>query len=156
MSCRHGRREFSAPGGRGFVDRSLGAQQIAAALREAGASVVVHDDEFAKDTPDEVWLKEAGRRGWLVVSKDKRIATRTLELLAIARAGARVFILGAGNMTYIPHFAKLLTANFTAAVGTLRQACPGAVVLGVAGRLAPGERPARCDHRPGGRCPPCG
>jgi predicted nuclease of predicted toxin-antitoxin system len=82
-----------------FVDRSLGAYQIAAALRAAGAFVVTHDEVFPRDTPDDVWLEEAGRRGWLVLSKDKRIGSRTLELLAIARAGARVFILGAGNMT---------------------------------------------------------
>jgi hypothetical protein len=36
-------------------------------LRVAGATVVAHDECFEPDTPDEDWLAEAGRRGWIVL-----------------------------------------------------------------------------------------
>ncbi len=86
-------------GGIFFVDRSLGGRRIVEALRLSGASAIAHDEEFPIDATDEKWLEEAGRRRWLVLTKDNRITRRTLELLAIARAEARVFVLGAGNMT---------------------------------------------------------
>ena len=86
-----------------FVDRSLGGRRIVEALRQSGASPI--------DATDEEWLEEAGRRRWLVLTKDSRIARRTLELLAIARAEARVFVLGAGNMTSAEMSAILVRAS---------------------------------------------
>jgi len=32
--------------------------------------VIAHDDVFARDTDDEVWLRQAGRRRWVVLMKD--------------------------------------------------------------------------------------
>lgn len=55
------------------MDRSLGARTVAAVLRSSGYEVVVHDDCFALDTADDVWLREAGKRGWVVLSKDDYI-----------------------------------------------------------------------------------
>lgn len=94
-----------------FVDRSLGGRRIVEALRQSGASAIAHDEEFPIDATDEEWLEEAGRRRWLVLTKDSRIARRTLELLAIARAEARVFVLGAGNMTSAEMSAILVRAS---------------------------------------------
>lgn len=41
-----------------FIDRSLGSQGVAQALRNAGARVEVHDDHFAVNEQDTVWLAE--------------------------------------------------------------------------------------------------
>ncbi|MGH9517920.1 MAG: hypothetical protein ACRD3P_19810 [Terriglobales bacterium] len=80
------------------MDRSLGRELIATALREANVSVKVHDDQFAPNARDEEWLAEVGKRGWIVLTKDRRFHTRVLEITAIARAKAKVFKLTAANI----------------------------------------------------------
>jgi predicted nuclease of predicted toxin-antitoxin system len=81
-----------------FVDRSLGKQIIASALRKAGYSVEVHDDHFPPDAPDNLWLSDVSRRGWVVLTKDKRIRYRASELAAVSATRARVFTLTAGSI----------------------------------------------------------
>ncbi len=93
-----------------FIDRALGSRRVAGALREAGAVVEVHDDHFAKDTADEDWLPEVARRGWVVLTKDQRIAYRRLEREAVARAGARLFVLVNRNMSAASMSAALVVA----------------------------------------------
>ena len=56
-----------------FVDRSLGRKIIPGALRDAGEEVRIHDEHFPQDAKDEVWLAEAGKQGWVVLTKDKNI-----------------------------------------------------------------------------------
>ena len=53
-----------------FVDRSLGRRIIPDALRAANAQVELHDDHFPQDARDQTWLAEAGKRGWVVLTKD--------------------------------------------------------------------------------------
>ncbi len=81
-----------------FLDRSLGRYSIANALRAAGASVEIHDDHFAPAATDAEWLGAVGTRGWLVLTKDKRIQQRVIELTAVAKARVRMFQLTAGNL----------------------------------------------------------
>ena len=81
-----------------FIDRALGKHAVASALRVAGARIELHDEHFAPDARDEDWLIEVGRRGWAVLTKDKRFHNRVLELTAIARSQARVFKLTAGTL----------------------------------------------------------
>ena len=69
-----------------FVDRSLGGQIVASGLRGEGETVEVHDDHFAKDTPDVTWLAAVGEKGWVVLSKDDRIRTNALEREALLAA----------------------------------------------------------------------
>lgn len=64
-----------------FIDRSLG-RGVVKALRDAGASVESHDDHFPQDAPDESWLARAGRDGWIVITKDRRIRYRPNEIEA--------------------------------------------------------------------------
>jgi hypothetical protein len=82
-----------------FVDRSLGRHQVATALRNAGARVEVHDAHFRPDCPDDEWLPEVGRRGWVVLTKDARIRYRPSERSALERAGVVAMVLTAGNLT---------------------------------------------------------
>jgi len=68
-------------------------------LRAQGASVVTHNERFPERTPDEVWLRESGRQGWIVLSKDKMIRRRRLELDSIRHHGVAAFFLTSGDLT---------------------------------------------------------
>jgi hypothetical protein len=47
---------------------------------------------------DEEWLAEAGRRGWIVLTKDRRIRRRRAEIEAIARHDVNAFVLARGSL----------------------------------------------------------
>ena len=78
-----------------FVDRSLGRRVIPNALRDAGARVELHDDHFSQDARDQVWLAEAGKRDWVVLTKDKHLRYRAVETNALMSAKVRAFVLTA-------------------------------------------------------------
>jgi hypothetical protein len=63
------------------------------ALAAAGFDVVPHDRHFAVDTPDELWIAEVGRRGWVMLSQDYMILRRSAQRDAVMRAGARLDLL---------------------------------------------------------------
>ncbi len=80
------------------MDRSLGKRYVPEALRQAGAVVHAHDAFFDPMTPDEVWLAQAGQRGWIVLTKDDNIRRHQLALAAIMRHRVRAFVLPTGNL----------------------------------------------------------
>ena len=82
-----------------FIDRSLGGKIVAAKLRESGLSVVAHDEYFPQNCPDEEWLRIVGSRGWIVLTRDTRIRTRSLEIQAFAEANVLGFVLTAKNLS---------------------------------------------------------
>jgi predicted nuclease of predicted toxin-antitoxin system len=82
-----------------FLDRSLGKEKVAGALRAAGAHVEIHDLHFSPDARDDDWLQEVGRRGWVVLTKDKHIRRRATELAALRNARVSAFVLTSGNLT---------------------------------------------------------
>lgn len=55
--------------------------------------VIWLEDEFTHDVPDEEWLAEAGRQGWLVITHDRKIRTRPGERRAIMENGVGCFIM---------------------------------------------------------------
>jgi hypothetical protein len=65
-----------------FVDRSI-PRSVAEALKLVRADVRWLEDEFAHNTPDADWLSDVGRRGWLVIGRDRRIRYRPAEKQAI-------------------------------------------------------------------------
>ena len=81
-----------------FIDRSLGIDPIRTELIKAGLVVEIHDDHFARDEEDRVWLRTVGERGWVVLTKDQRLRYRPLEIAALRASKARVFVLTAGNL----------------------------------------------------------
>lgn len=81
-----------------FIDRSLGRETVAAALRAAGAQVEPHDAHFPPNAPDQEWLQAVGARGWVVLSKDKNIRYRGAEKAAVAGAEVALFIFRGGSM----------------------------------------------------------
>lgn len=82
-----------------FVDRSLGRTFIVEALRAAGETAIAHDDLFRQDTLDPDWLSEAGRKRWVVLTKDKNVRRNGLERAAIVNARVACFMLGRGDAT---------------------------------------------------------
>ena len=53
----------------------------------------IHSDHFAHDTQDADWLLEIGKRGWVLLSKDRHILTRPLEIITFLRANIHAFVL---------------------------------------------------------------
>ena len=82
-----------------FVDRALGQKAVPEALCKAGAKVEVHIDHFPCDALDQDWLPVVAQRSWVVLTKDKNIGSKHLEVLAITQYGAKVFVLNSGNLT---------------------------------------------------------
>jgi hypothetical protein len=117
-----------------FLDESLDSDSIARALREAGAEVERLTAHFPKGTSDERWLALAGSRGWVVLTRDKRIRYRKLERLALMTAGVRAFVFTGGNVT-LGETAAILARS----VPRMRRLCsaePGPFIyhVGVAGK----------------------
>ncbi len=82
-----------------FLDESLDSHSVVSALRDAGATVVRHTEQFPRGVADEIWLGQAGKSGWIVLTRDKRIRYRQLERLALQAAGVRAFVFTGGNVT---------------------------------------------------------
>lgn len=81
-----------------FIDRCLG-KKLADSLRKKGATVEIHDDHFKQDIEDKDWLRIVGERNWVVLTKDQKIASRTLELEAVAEGNVRLFAFVDGDVS---------------------------------------------------------
>jgi hypothetical protein len=82
-----------------FIDECLGGQRLAQVLVAQGASVVLARDRFPAGTPDAEWLPVVGALGWIVLTKDRHIRRRPLELYALVRARVRAFVLTATELS---------------------------------------------------------
>jgi predicted nuclease of predicted toxin-antitoxin system len=60
--------------------------------------VEIHDDHFARDEEDRVWLQAVGDKNWVVFTKDQKLRYRPLEIAALRASKAKVFVLTAGNL----------------------------------------------------------
>ena len=122
-----------------FLDESLDSLSVVSALRNAGANVVRHTERFPRGAADEVWLTEAGRNGWIVLTRDKRIRYRKLERDALQAAKVRAFVFTGGNVT-----AKDTGAILARALPRIQRICqsvPGPFIYHI-GRSG---RPVRMD-----------
>jgi hypothetical protein len=75
-----------------FTDRDLG-KQFGEILKSGGLTVERHGDHFAPDTPDEAWLAEVGRRGWIALTHDSRIRYKPNERDAVMRHGVSLLVI---------------------------------------------------------------
>ncbi len=82
-----------------FVDRCLGCYDVPNALRSAGLRIEVHKDHFESRCEDDQWLTEVGKRGWVVLTKDKSFRSRQVEVAALMRSTAATFVLTNANTT---------------------------------------------------------
>jgi hypothetical protein len=74
-----------------FFDNNL-SPVLVQALQVLGEDVQHLRDTFPPDTPDAVWIPDVARRGWILVTRDKRIRKRPLEVHALAHAKLSAFI----------------------------------------------------------------
>ena len=69
-------------------------------LRTAGSVAHVQGPEtFGTGTPDVNWLPQVGERGWILITKDKNIRKREIELRALNQSRVRAFVLTASVLT---------------------------------------------------------
>ena len=80
-----------------FIDISAWSYRLRDALAELDAPFVALSERFPQNTPDTEWLKEAGKQGWIVLTRDKHIRRRPNELQAFRDSGVIVFVLTAGD-----------------------------------------------------------
>jgi aryl-alcohol dehydrogenase-like predicted oxidoreductase len=84
-----------------FVDRSLG-KSIVEALRDVGLTVHsmadVYGEKRAQRLADEVWLRDAGKNDWIVLTKDDAIRRRPAERDALTEAEVRAFCLTSAQL----------------------------------------------------------
>ncbi len=76
-----------------FVDRSLGRGPVAEAIRRAGFEVELMDDHFAQDADDADWIPVVADRGWVIVTRDRRILFNPVERAALENSGAHYIAL---------------------------------------------------------------
>lgn len=82
-------------------------------MRQEGVDVKVHADHFPPDAPDEAWLEFAGREGLIVLTRDKGIRKRVLEVEAFRRHRVRAVVLigrGAQGLTNEENLRAIRTA----------------------------------------------
>jgi predicted nuclease of predicted toxin-antitoxin system len=108
-------------------------------LRDAGANVIRHTQRFQRGIADDVWLAEAGRNNWVVLTRDKRIRYRTLERAALHAANVRAFVFTGGNVTAKDTSAILSRALVK--IGRICQSVPGPFIYHI-GRSG---KPVRMD-----------
>ena len=82
-----------------LIDQCLGRHALATALAARCARAETLARHFADDTPDHEWLAVAGKRRWVVLTKDSHFRQRPLELAAILASNVRAFVLSAGKLT---------------------------------------------------------
>ena len=82
-----------------FFDENFGRKKIKELLQGVDARVEVHADHFETGTEDAEWIPEVTKRGWIILSFDRRIRYKANERAAIREHRARVFFLTAAETT---------------------------------------------------------
>jgi hypothetical protein len=59
----------------------------------------VLEDYFESNVVDEEWLRFVGQKGWIAITKDKRIRYRSPALEVIGKEKVKLFVLNKGNLT---------------------------------------------------------
>jgi hypothetical protein len=82
-----------------FIDRCLGRIVVAEALRAIGEHVELHHNHFEQAATDQQWLVPAGKRGWVVLTKDRHIKTNQIEIASLIQANVACFNLVSAEMS---------------------------------------------------------
>jgi predicted nuclease of predicted toxin-antitoxin system len=82
-----------------FIDECVAMRQVAEVVRDAGHVAHVQGEAtFGTGTPDVEWLPKIGERDWILITKDKNIRKREIELRALRQSGVRAFVITAGGL----------------------------------------------------------
>jgi hypothetical protein len=91
----------------------LGQHAVPTALRERGLVVRTLADIYgaaeAQEISDVEWIALAGKRDWVVLTKDGRIRLREAERLALEQARVRAFCLVRQDLTFAEQAGWLVT-----------------------------------------------
>jgi hypothetical protein len=82
-----------------YLDEAIYSKVLVEAIRASHATVRHAGDAFPFGTPDAIWLSEAGKRKWVVLTRDQRIRHRRLEIESLVAAGVAAFAFTAGQAT---------------------------------------------------------
>lgn len=98
-----------------FIDRCAWSIRLGEALTTAGIKFIPHHDRFKPDCPDEDWLPEAGKFGWIVVTRDQNIRRKPNELHAFKISRVKAIVLTSGQASaadtanlLVKHYPKLM------------------------------------------------
>ncbi len=76
-----------------FLDECIDCESLAAALQQSGARVERFREHFAPGTPDSAWIGWVSRKGWIILTADRRQRLRPLEAALLTSSRARQFVL---------------------------------------------------------------
>jgi hypothetical protein len=76
-----------------LLDRTHQSKLTAKLLRDLDVSVEVHKRHYLPAAPDPEWIADAANKGWAIISGDKGIEYDGVNRQAVAKSGARVFLL---------------------------------------------------------------
>ena len=115
-----------------FLDRSLGPVQVPRLLRDSGLSLITLTEYYGRprdqDVPDSEWLELVGSRGWIALTKDKRIGRLRSQRMAIVKFRVRCFYLTKQNLD-----AREMANRFLRSLPRIVEACaqPGPLLVAV-------------------------
>jgi predicted nuclease of predicted toxin-antitoxin system len=120
-----------------FIDRCAWSRRLGEALNQAGIQFVAHHEKFAPACPDEVWMRAAGREGWIVITRDQAIRRKPNELKAFRDAKLIMFALASGNAS-AEDTARLVLELYPKLLAKARGAKPPAMFsVTLAGNINP-------------------
>lgn len=85
-----------------FLDECVGGHRIAEQLRTRGHAIRIPDEPsgIPRGLADSEWTRQVANRGWVAVTRDKRIQNRAAEKQAVSQARLALFVLrAAGNLS---------------------------------------------------------
>jgi predicted nuclease of predicted toxin-antitoxin system len=81
-----------------FVDENLG-RNLVNGLRDLGYTNIEHISEyFESGVEDKVWLEYVGKKGYILITKDKGIRKNPKEKAALLKYNIVAFFLGGSHM----------------------------------------------------------
>src|SRR5712692_6826572 len=81
-----------------YLDENLhSCKPILDALIQHGVKHERHGNHFPPGTEDTIWLPFVGQKGWVLVTKDKKIRYNELEKAAVLQNRVREFYFSSGN-----------------------------------------------------------
>lgn len=61
--------------------------------------MAIHEDYFDQECEDEEWIVEAGKRRWIILTKDRHIRDNQLEVVSLLKSSTAAFILTSAELT---------------------------------------------------------
>ncbi len=85
-------------------------------MLEAGEDVKLHDDDFEPDAKDEEWIPVVCQNGWIILTKDEKIAYRQIEKRRVTENNGRMFVLVSQNLS-----GSVMGESFTKALKSIKK-----------------------------------